>query len=139
MANPIAERFGLDWKSQTRKLRDDPALSEGMVVMTIPSPGGMQETTGLRLDLLNGWLFRIDPRPIKPEVREALIACQRECYAVLSRRFQPTTAERIQTNGIPRRFDDGLTTVKKVSLVCEARLAHGRGSTMGKMIPISPA
>ncbi len=126
VAKPIAERFGLDWKSQTRKLKDDPVLSEGMVMMTIPSPGGMQETTCLRLDLLNGWLFKIDSRRVKPEAREALIAYQRECYAVLFRHFQPSAAEGMEHISIPSRLGDGLTAMEKVSLVREARLAYGR-------------
>lgn len=31
-----------------------------MVTTTMPSAGGAQETTCLRLDLVNGWLFTID-------------------------------------------------------------------------------
>lgn len=54
VAKPIAERFGVVWARQLQRLKDDPVLSEDIHTMYIPSPGGMQETTCLRLDLLNG-------------------------------------------------------------------------------------
>lgn len=126
VAKPIAERFGLAWHGQLERLKTDPVLSEGIQTICIPSPGGMQETTCLRLDLLNGWLFKIDSRRVKSEARDALIAYQRECYAVLFRHFQPTAAEGVVTDLIPSRFADGLTVMERVSLVREARLAHGR-------------
>lgn len=129
VAKPIAERFGMSWQGQHQRLKDDPVLSEGIKTILIPSPGGMQETTCLRLDLLNGWLFKIESRRVKPEAREALIAYQRECYAVLFRHFQPTAAaEGVMTSITPPRLGDGLTAMEKVSLVREARLAYGRSA-----------
>ncbi len=105
VAKPIAERFGLAWQRQLERLKSDPVLSEGVTTAVIPSPGGAQETTCLRLDLLNGWLFKIDSRRVKPEAREALIAYQRECYAVLFRHFQPTAAEMAPAP------DEGIVTI----------------------------
>lgn len=85
---PICEAIGLDWKGQYNRIQRHPVMAEGMVVMTIPSLGGNQETTTLPLDYLNGWLFGIDTNRVKPEIRDLLIDYQRECFTVLSAYWQ---------------------------------------------------
>lgn len=57
---PICEALGIDWKSQYQRIKDDPVLNEGMVTVTIPSPGGSQETTLLRFDLINVCCFAVE-------------------------------------------------------------------------------
>ena len=54
---PICENLGIDWSSQLKSIKRDTVLSEGMVIMTIPSDGGPQETVCVPLEYLNGWLF----------------------------------------------------------------------------------
>jgi phage anti-repressor protein/prophage antirepressor-like protein len=82
---PLVESMGLDWKSQYARMKRDEVLSEGMVIMTIPTAGGHQEVIGLPLKLLNGWLFGIDTKRVKEEIREDIIAYRRKCYDVLYR------------------------------------------------------
>lgn len=41
----ICRRLGLDWSSQSKRLHRHEVLSEGMVITTIPSAGGPQQTT----------------------------------------------------------------------------------------------
>ena len=41
---PICDSMGLAWNRQRARIQNDPILSEGVVVMTMPSPGGVQET-----------------------------------------------------------------------------------------------
>ena len=85
---PICDSLFIDWKSQHQRIKDDPVLSEGMVLVTIPSPGGAQETTCLRLEMVNGWLFKIDSRRVQNEdAKQKLLTYQRECYAVLFQHF----------------------------------------------------
>lgn len=124
-AKPIAERLGLNWPSQFTRLKDDPVLSEGVATITIPSPGGTQETTCLRLDLLNGWLFKIESRRVAEHLREALIACQRECFAVLHEHFHPNRKEA----PLPE-VDDWLqeTNTTKLKMIAEARHIFGNQS-----------
>ncbi len=83
----IAVRLGLAWHGQFERIKRDPVLVEGIRVMRIPSASGDQETTLLRFDLLNGWLFGIDTRRVKPELRDRIITYQRECYRVLFDHF----------------------------------------------------
>jgi hypothetical protein len=85
---PICDALGLVWRKQQERLRRDPVLSEGITMTVIPSPGGAQETTCLRLDLVNGWLFTIDESRVPDEdTRQKVIAYKRECYAVLFQHF----------------------------------------------------
>lgn len=51
------------------RINRDPVLAEGILVMGMPSPGGMQETTCLRLDLVHGWLFTIDESRVASGLR----------------------------------------------------------------------
>jgi hypothetical protein len=84
---PICNRLGLDAKKQRERIQRDPVLSQGGAMMALPSPGGMQDTFVLRLDLVHGWLFTIDESRVKPEARDIVLAYKRECYAVLFRHF----------------------------------------------------
>jgi hypothetical protein len=91
---PICDYLGLDWSAQRQRISRDPVLSEvtqGVVITTTPSPGGRgggpQEAVCLPLDYLNGWLFGVSASRVKDEIREKLLAYQRDCYRVLSRHF----------------------------------------------------
>lgn len=86
---PMVEAIGIDWSSQLKRIKRDPILSEGMVIMTTPfGRGGTQDAVCLRLDLVNGWLFTIDSNRIKDEsVRARVVEYQRECYGVLADHF----------------------------------------------------
>jgi len=85
---PIVASMGLDWKAQHRRVSEDAVLKEGVVTMTMPSVGGVQETTCLRLDLVNGWLFTIDESRVKDEAtRQRVLAYKRECHGVLFQHF----------------------------------------------------
>lgn len=83
----ITDRLGLDWTAQLRRTKRDAILAEGMAIMTIPSPGGTQETATLPLSLLPGWLFGIGANQVKAEARDLVLTYQRECHDVLFRRF----------------------------------------------------
>lgn len=81
---PICETLGLHANRQRDRIQRDPILSEGGTMMVLPSPGGVQETLCLRLDLVNGWLFTIDESRVKDEAtRQKVLSYKRECYRVL--------------------------------------------------------
>lgn len=81
---PIVEGMGLDWEGQRQRVRRDPVLNEGACMTKAPSKGGAQEMYVLPLKMLNGFLFGIDASRVRPEVRDAVIAYQRECYDALA-------------------------------------------------------
>lgn len=80
---PMVELLGIDWPSQHKRIQRDPLLSEGMVIMTIPSERGMQETATLPIELMHGWLFTLTVSKVREDARQRILAYQRECYQVL--------------------------------------------------------
>ena len=87
--NPICRAMGVRPEKQAQRIKADPILCEGSAVVAVPSPGGMQDTFCLRLDLLNGWLFTIDEsRVTDAAVVERILDYKRECYRALAYHFQ---------------------------------------------------
>jgi P22_AR N-terminal domain len=122
---PIVQAMGLDWSGQLQRLKRDPILTEGMVIMPIPlAGGGAQEVVCLKLELVNGWFFTIDSARIKDEtVREKVLLYQRECYGVLFEHFykgkKPTPRQ------IPEDEECHEAEGNLVRLVTEARQTFG--------------
>lgn len=85
----VVEAIGLDWKSQHRRIQNH-AVMGSVVVMTTTTgtDGKAYEMFCLPLKLLNGWLFGVEARRVKPELRETLIEYQRQCFDVLWRHWQ---------------------------------------------------
>ena len=108
---PICGNLGLDWPSQTRRIKRDSVLAAevGVVMITTPT-GGTQPTTCLPLDFLAGWLFGIDVSRVKPELREKMTRYRRECYRVLARAFEADVLEVV--GGQPR--SDTITELEQV-------------------------
>ena len=80
---PICENIGLEWHAQRQRIQRDEVLSQGEVIITLPSNGGNQQMICLPIEYLNGWLFGIDVKRVKPEIREKLITYKKECYQAL--------------------------------------------------------
>lgn len=80
---PLVELLGIAWPRQFQKMREDPVLSKGVTLTVIPSERGAQQTVTLPIDLMQGWLFKLNPDKVAPEARDRVIAYQRECYQVL--------------------------------------------------------
>ena len=79
---PIVDGMGLDWKSQFVKLKQ--RFAQGMVEITIPTKGGLQEMVCFPVRKLFGWLMTISPNKIpNPETRAKVIMYQNECDDVL--------------------------------------------------------
>lgn len=86
---PICEALGADWESQRQRLeRDEVLAAVACVIQATGSDGKRYEMVCLPLEYLNGWLFGVDARRVRPEVRERLITYKRECYQFLARAFQ---------------------------------------------------
>lgn len=84
---PICERLGLSDRAQRKRLNADPDLWGG-TVMVLPSAGGTQETFVIPRSRMAAWLFTIEVRRVKPELREALTLYRREAADVLDRHFR---------------------------------------------------
>lgn len=124
---PICETLGVNWNKQLERIKRDAVLSEGMTMMVIPSSGGTQETTLLRLDLVNGWLFTVDENRVRDEAtRQRVLTYKRECHAVLFRHFYGRAAERPSSAEVIEPLPEvGEPDGPKVRLVTEARHTFG--------------
>jgi hypothetical protein len=79
---PIADRLGLNWPTQYRKLMSE--ISRwGVVMMTTPSAGGMQESICIPVQKIFSWLGSISPSKVADKVRPVLERYQAECDQVL--------------------------------------------------------
>lgn len=81
-ARPITDNLGLAWEPQYRKLMSG-QKRWGVTMMVTPSAGGPQQTLCLPLRKLPAFLFSIDPRKVKPEVKNRLAVYQEECDEAL--------------------------------------------------------
>lgn len=91
---PIVESIGLNWSAQFRRIKRDDILSTSIAVMAteVCANGQLGETVALPIEYLNGWLFGIDSRRVKPEVKEKLFQYKKECYKVLDAYFNKGVA-----------------------------------------------
>lgn len=86
---PVVEAIGLSWAGQFERIKRDDVLGATVVVTrTVGADGKSRELACLPLDMLNGWLFGVSVRRVKPELRDTLIAYKRECYAVLHQHWR---------------------------------------------------
>lgn len=99
---PIVEYLGLNWSGQFRRVKDDEVLADVVrSVRVIQTEVGVGSRTLLCLPLeyLSGWLFGIEARRVKPELKEKILRYRRECYRVLAQAFQADAlaAERMRS------------------------------------------
>lgn len=141
---PICANLGIAWTAQRQRILRDPVLSEEMtpVIVTITGTGQEVETQCLPLEFLNGWLFGINASRVADEVRDDLIAYQRECYQVL---YEATQDGRLtdpdvdieallrQDSPAAQAYQMAMAVVRmaRQQLVMEARLAE-HGAQLGE-------
>lgn len=90
---PICHNLALDWDGQRQRIKRQPTLNKGAVMINAPSAGGEQSHLCLPLSMLNGWLFGVDVNRVREEIRPKLMCYQEECFDVLHQHFmgqQPT-------------------------------------------------
>lgn len=93
---PICEIIGVAWQSQLEKIKQDEVLSSTITeIVIVANDGKQREMTCLPLEFLNGWLFKLNPSKVAPEVKGIVIKYQRECYKVLAAHFQGQPVQRI--------------------------------------------
>jgi len=79
---PIVEAIGVAWKPQYQKILSNPAFSCYHMV-THDSSGRQQEMLCLPVRQINGWLYSINARKVRPDLRDKLLQFQEECHIAL--------------------------------------------------------
>ena len=102
---PIVKNMGLDWKGQYAKLAANKARW-GMEIISIPSQSGEQETVCMPVRKLPAYLTTINPKKVRPELREKIRQYQDESDDVLwnywTNRHSQNTAP-----AVPAQVDPG--------------------------------
>jgi len=81
---PIAENIGLNWEGQRQRINRDDVLNSVTCMITATGTDNKQyDMMCLPIDYLNGWLFGVDAKRVKPEVKAPLIQYKMQCYKVL--------------------------------------------------------
>ncbi|MGV7078497.1 phage antirepressor N-terminal domain-containing protein [Testudinibacter sp. P80/BLE/0925] len=95
---PICENIGLAWEPQLLRIKRDDVLNSTMIItIMVAEDGKKREMICLPIDYLNGWLFGIDVKRVKPEIRDTLITYKKECYKALHDYWVNGKAERSTT------------------------------------------
>jgi hypothetical protein len=92
--------LGIDSQAQTRRIRRQPVLEEGLQRVAISTTHrGVQEAYVLRVDLVPLWLTGISTRSLDEEKRPKLERFQREAARVLWQAFQSGRLTAVPTFG----------------------------------------
>lgn len=81
---PICENIGLAWHGQYERIKRDEVLKSTVrVIRMVADDNKIRQLVCLPLQYLNGWLFGVDVKRVKPEIQDTLIMYKKECYQVL--------------------------------------------------------
>lgn len=90
---PICEALGVDYSTQLNRLKEDEILASVMGLRPITGADGKTyEMRVLPIRFVFGWLFTINPKNVKPEVKNQVIAYRMECYNALFDTFTKRTS-----------------------------------------------
>lgn len=107
---PIVEYLGLNWSGQFQRVKGDEVLADVIrSVWVTQTEAGGRMVLCLPLDYLSGWLFGIEARRVKPELKEKIIRYRRECYRVLAQAFQAEALAAAERTHAPLDSDAPMT------------------------------
>jgi hypothetical protein len=88
---PICAAMTIGWEQQRQRIRRDPVLSKGAIIIMVPfTGGGPQHLVCLPLNRLHFWLAGIESSRIKDDaIRSCVIEYQEECADALFAYFMP--------------------------------------------------
>lgn len=147
-ARHICDALGIDWKSQHRKLTDR-SWSTVRILTTVGSDGKNREMAMVDRHTLTMWLATINESRVAPEVRETLIAYQREAMNALDSYFHKggainPRAEEHQLNALLRQSQMQMELCQAAKglihpdhLEAKARIVLARG--LGEAPELDPA
>lgn len=139
---PICEAIGVDYSSQLQKLKDDPILSSTVVLSTtVGADEKHRKMQTLPLRYVFGWLFRIDSRKVKEEIRESVEKYQRECYDVLFDTFTKRTSilkektkYQLEIEALEKQLEDDIRVKKIKELKASVKNASQRLNSLDKNV-----
>lgn len=115
---PIADNIGLDWEGQRQRINRDDVLSSAACLITATGADDKQyKMMCLPIEFLNGWLFGVDTKRVKPEIKDILIEYKKECYTVLHDYWHTGQAiHPLSTGDMPSTLQDRRGLVKAIKI-----------------------
>lgn len=115
---PIAENIGLAWHGQFQRIKRDEVLNSVVrVIGTTGTDGKQYDMMCLPIEFLNGWLFGVDAKRVKPEIKAPLIQYKMQCYKVLHDYWHTGAAINPRTNqDLPSSVKDRNGLIKTVHM-----------------------
>lgn len=90
---PICSAIGVDFQKQLEKIKNDEIIGQLYTLRGITGADGKTYKMGtIPLRYVFGWLFTINPKNVKPEIKQDLINYKKECYDALFDTFTKRTA-----------------------------------------------
>ncbi len=130
---PICDNLGITLAGQRERINRDAVLAEVVTSVSVTLTQQAREMLCLPLKYIPGWLFGINADRVKPELRDAVIRYQKECYDVLAEAFtegrltaDPSVAELLQSDSPAAqayRMAQAMLQLARQQLLLEARLA----------------
>ena len=103
---PICDLFGIAPNGQIEKLNSDPLYrSVSKLRLSTGADGKQYEMYCLPLAYLFAWMLGINSANVKPEIREKLIAYQKECVFALEEHFYGKHLKREKSFEISARLE----------------------------------
>jgi hypothetical protein len=88
----ICINLGVSIQGQLAKLKET-SWATCKIILSVAQDGRVREVTAINLDTLNGMLLSLNPKKVRPEVRDKIIVYQREAVKALTRHFHPGLSE----------------------------------------------
>jgi len=83
----ICEELGLDFSGQLKRIKRNDVLIDGLIQMSTPSNGGIQNISCLDINSLPFFLIGIVTEKCKPEIRPYLLDFQLKAKDILAKAF----------------------------------------------------
>lgn len=92
---PIAEGMGLQWEKQLQRIKEHPVLGSQLSPIrgVVAEDGKRREMMCLPEEALPFWMALVNANKVRKDIRDKVIAYQREAYRVLHEAFAKGVAE----------------------------------------------
>lgn len=130
-AKPIVENMGLTWQAQAAKLTANKGRW-GITIIVIPSKSGDQQTLCLPVRKLPAYLASINPKKVRPELRERIELYQAESDDALWNYWINGRAERPASEPTRNSCELSPTHRSELKSLVDAKLSAFPASVQGK-------
>jgi anti-repressor protein len=109
----ICEDLGLSHQGQLRRIKRNDSLTDSLIIMALPSNGGIQNVSCLDINSLPFFFIGIVTEKCKPEIRPYLLDFQLKAKDILAKAFINPEPETIVNQ--PKSLSEALFLAVKIA------------------------